>query len=388
MSYFNKTTNILDTLSREKAEAYLIIGNSNDADLYYITEFLASDQFSYIQTNEAKEILLVSNMELGRAKNESRIPNVVTLEGCNFHEKMKETGDSARAYAECVGQILQKEGVRTICVPYDFPYYTAQILKENGFSIVGIKSPFKPIRAVKAKEEVALICGVQRACEKAMENAVETIQKAEVRDGILYSEDKALTSENVRYVIEQSLLEYGCEADSTIVACGMGSANPHWSGEGKLSANEPIVIDIFPRHKIHRYHADMTRTVLKGEASDKLANMYEAVKAAQDAAFAVLKAGVLASEVHSAVCNEFKNQGYDVGAIEGFIHSTGHGVGIEIHELPAVSTLDVVLEAGNVITIEPGLYYPDVGGIRLEDMVVVTEDGYENLTSFPKEFVV
>jgi Xaa-Pro aminopeptidase len=148
------------------------------------------------------------------------------------------------------------------------------------------------------------------------------------------------------------------------------------------------VIDIFPQHKIHRYHADMTRTVLNGEATEKLADMYEAVKAAQEAGFKVLKNGVPASKVHSEVCDAFKKCGYDVGTAEGFIHSTGHGVGIEIHELPAVGGTDVILETGNVITIEPGLYYPGVGGIRLEDMVVVTENGYENLTVFPKEFVV
>lgn len=388
MPHFEKTTNILDTLLREKVDAYLIIGNSNDADLYFTTEFLAADQFSYIQTKQSKEMLIVSGMELGRARNESRITNILTLEDCNFRERMKETGDSSRAYAECLGQILQKEGVRTVCVPYDFPYYTAQVLKENGFSVTTTKSPFKAIRAVKVKEEISLIGGVQRACEKAMENAVEVIRNAEVRDDVLYSDDKALTSETVRYVIEKTLLEYGCEADNTIVACGEGSSNPHWPGEGKLAANVPIVIDIFPRHKIHRYHADMTRTVLKGEASEKLTSMYEAVKAAQEAAFKLLKNGVLASEVHSAVCDEFKSRGYNVGTAEGFMHSTGHGVGIEIHELPAVSTMDVALETGNVITIEPGLYYPGIGGIRLEDMVVITETGYENLTNFPKEFVV
>ncbi|MDK2892480.1 Xaa-Pro peptidase family protein [Methanohalophilus sp.] len=388
MPHIDKTTNILDTLLREKADAYLIIGNSNDADLYFTTEFLAFDQFSYIQTKQTKEILLVSSMELGRARNESRIANILTLEDCNFRERMKETGDSARTYAECLGQVLQKEGVRTVCVPYDFPYYTAQVLKENGFSVTTTKSPFERIRAVKAKEEVSLIRGVQKACEKAMETAIETIRNAEVRDDVLYSGDKILTSETVRYIIEKTLLEHGCEADSTIVACGKGSSNPHWAGEGALLLNEPIVIDIFPRHKIHRYYADMTRTVLKGEASEKLADMYEAVKAAQEAAFKILKDGVLASEVHSAVCDEFKTRGYDVGTTKGFMHSTGHGVGLEIHELPAVSNMDMALETGNVITIEPGLYYPGIGGVRLEDMVVITETGYENLTRFPKQFVV
>lgn len=388
MPYFDKTTNILDTLIKGNADAYLIVGNSGNADLYFTTEFLSSDQFSYIQTKETKEILLVSSMELGRARNESRVSNILTLEDYNYRNRLQETGDSARAYAECLGQILQKEGARKIAVPHDFPYYVAQVLKENGFSVNSLKSPFKLIRIIKAKEEVALIRGSQKACEKAMENAIEIIREAKVRDDVLYTDNKPLTSETVRYTIEKTLLEYGCEADGTIVACGEGSANPHWLGEGRLVANKPIVIDIFPRHKVHRYCADMTRTVVKGEANEKLTNMYEAVKAAQEAAFKILRAGISTKEVHDAVCEEFKNRGYEVGTTQGFIHSTGHGVGLDIHEMPSVGLADYPLEAGTVITIEPGLYYPEIGGVRLEDLILVIENGYENLTDFPKEFVV
>jgi Xaa-Pro aminopeptidase len=135
----------------------------------------------------------------------------------------------------------------------------------------------------------------------------------------------------------------------------------------------------------------MTRTVLKGEAPEKLKEMYEAVHAAQEAAFAVLRPGILYSDVHNAACDEFEKRGY--GTIRsdskvGFIHSTGHGVGLDIHELPSVSLQEVEVEQGHVVTIEPGLYYPELGGIRIEDMVVITADGFENLTKMEKEFVV
>lgn len=364
------------------------MGNSDNADQYFATEFLATDSFSYIQTKDAKEILLVSGMELGRARNESRIPNILTLEDCDFRQKIKESGDSVRAYAECLGHILQEEGIRKVAVPYDFPYYTAQVLKENGFSVTPIKSPFRKIRTIKTKEEVELIRQVQKATEKAMHNAIEAIREAEVRDNVLYSDNRPLTSETVRFIIEKTLLEHGCEARDTIVACGQGSANPHWAGEGQLTAGRSIVIDIFPRHKVHGYYADMTRTVSKGEAGEKLAEMYEAVNAAQEAAFGVLKPGISTKDVHETVCREFENRGYETGPTQGFIHSTGHGVGLDVHELPPVGLTDYPLEAGNIITIEPGLYYPEAGGIRLEDLVLITEEGYENITDFPKQFVV
>jgi Xaa-Pro aminopeptidase len=156
-------------------------------------------------------------------------------------------------------------------------------------------------------------------------------------------------------------------------------------------ADEPIIIDIFPRNKRDRYYADMSRTVIKGEATERLADMYDAVLLAQETAIAMVKPGVRCSDIHSRVCEIFEEKGYATyksGSSVGFIHSTGHGVGLEIHEAPPVGERDVVLEEGNVITIEPGLYYPDVGGIRLEDLILVTADGHENLTEMEKRFLV
>jgi Xaa-Pro aminopeptidase len=138
-----------------------------------------------------------------------------------------------------------------------------------------------------------------------------------------------------------------------------------------------------------RYFADMTRTVIYGEPSKKLKEMYEAVRAAQEKAFEMIKPGISAANVHNEVCKTFEKLGYDTykrGSKVGFIHSTGHGVGLDVHELPGIGETEVLLETGNVITVEPGLYYPEIGGIRLEDLVLVTENGSENLTSIEKKF--
>ncbi|HJH30837.1 MAG TPA: aminopeptidase P family protein, partial [Methanosarcinaceae archaeon] len=291
----------------------------------------------------------------------------------------------------CLAELLQKEGIRKIVVPRNFSLFTAQALKEDGFTVIPIKSPFQDMRVKKDVTEIGHIKSVQDACERAMQSAIDMISNAIVTDGALYHKGYNLTSEQVRAGIEHTLLDIGCEADSTIVACGKKSANPHWEGEGVLTINEPIVIDIFPRNKKSRYYADMSRTVLRGKPSKKLEDMYNAVIAAQDAAFSKVRIGARCSDIHNAVCDVFEKMGYETirnGSKAGFIHSTGHGVGLDIHELPNVGDNDFVLEEGNVITIEPGLYYPDVGGIRIEDLVLVTKDGYKNLTLFENKFVI
>ncbi|MBN2488469.1 MAG: aminopeptidase P family protein [Methanosarcinaceae archaeon] len=391
MKQTNTSLDITEILLKNKTDAFLMAGDSHDSDMYYSTHFFASDSFSYLQTKNKKEILLVTEMERGRAEIESRISDIRTMQDYDYRSKIKARGDHALAYSDCLAELLQKEGVRKISVPRSFPLFTAQSLKEEGFSVMPIKSPFKEMRTRKDETEIEKIEHVQEACEHAMGSAVEMISNAIVQDGALYHRGYELTSEIVREAIDHKLLDFGCDAEDTIVACGKGSSNPHWAGEGVLSAREPIVIDIFPRSKKNRYFADMSRTVLKGEPSEELANMYDAVLAAQNAAFEHIKPGISCSEVHNAVCDVFEGKGYKTirdDAKVGFIHTTGHGVGLDIHELPGVGDNDTVLEKGNVITVEPGLYYPELGGIRIEDMVVVTDNGYENLTKFEKNFVV
>ncbi|MDY0385845.1 MAG: Xaa-Pro peptidase family protein [Methanolobus sp.] len=381
---------ISTSLENHKSDVYLIVGNSNNADIYYATRFFASDEFAYFHTKEGAETILVSDMEKGRAEIESRVSDIRTLQGCDYRSKVKERKDPSLAYCDCLADILQKEGARRVAVPRDFPYHIAQTLKEEGFSIKAIKSPFAELRSRKDPSEVDIVKKVQDACNKAMKAAVEMVKKSEDVEGILNYRGFALTSEILRKEIDMTLLEHGCEAEGTIVAGGTDSANPHWEGAGPLKANEPIVIDIFPHSKKDRYYADMTRTVLKGEPSEKLADMYEAVLEAQNAGIEMVKPGVKCSDVHNKICDVFNERGYDTireGSNVGFIHSTGHGVGLEIHELPSIGNSDVELEEGNIITIEPGLYYPDVGGIRLEDLILVSADGFENLTEMEKKFV-
>lgn len=334
--------------------------------------------------------LLVPDMERSRAEMESRVSDIRSLNEFEYRSKVKDRKDAALAYSDCLSMILQKEGSRRVAVPRDFPYHIAQLLKEEGFSIEVVKSPFAGMRSKKGPSEVQVIKKVQDACNTAMETAVEMIKKSEDVDGTLNYHGFALTSDIIRKEIDIKLLEHGCESAGTIVACGKASSNPHWEGTGPLRSNEMVVIDIFPRSKKEKYYADMTRTVLKGTPSEKMEGMYEAVLAAQNIAIEMVRPGVKCSDIHNKVCDVFKEKGYDTpsdNSSVGFIHSTGHGVGLEIHEFPFIGNNEELLEEGNVITIEPGLYYPDIGGIRLEDLILVTPDGYENLTEMEKRFV-
>ncbi len=382
---------IKQAIEEARTDAYFITGDIHNSDIYYATHFLASDEFGYLQTATGEEVLFISEMERGRAELESRVSIIKTTQDLRYREKLKEKKDASAAYAACISELLTLKGTKKISVPYDFPVYYSEYLKNSGFSVTPVKSPFKKMRSLKRQEEIEAIKYAQMAGEKAMEAAIKTIAAAENREGVLYSEGQVLTGTKITSIIDHTLLDYGCETEELIVSCGKDTANPHGTTRGSLMANSPIIIDIFPRSKKKRYFADMTRTVLYGKAPPELKKLYEAVLTAQEKAFELLKPGISAAKVHNAVCSAFEDLGYHTyksGSKVGFIHSTGHGVGLDVHELPGVGESEVFLEAGNVITIEPGLYYPEIGGIRLEDIVLITEDGFENLTKLEKKFVL
>ncbi|MBI2120109.1 MAG: aminopeptidase P family protein, partial [Parcubacteria group bacterium] len=199
---------------------------------------------------------------------------------------------------------------------------------------------------------------------------------------------KRLTSEMVKEVINVKLMEAGSIAAHTIVSCGTQCVDPHHQGSGPLLACESIIMDVFPRSSRSRYFADMSRTAVRGKASEKLKRMYRAVKEGQDIAFRQIRDGADGMKIHEAIVKYFETCGFRTGEIggrmQGFFHGTGQGVGLDIHEPPRISRGRDILRAGQVVTVEPGLYYLDAGGVRIEDMVLVTKTGYKNLTRFPK----
>lgn len=370
-------------------DAYLMVGESyNTADMFYATRFLAHDPFTYLCDGE--EILVVSDMELGRARLESRVEEVRSTTSYGFAEKLRRTGNAETAYCDLLADLLAERNIEGLSVPNSFPSYYSDCLRARGYHVAPVKSPLKEFRGVKNQDEIGAIEKTQRAAEDAMGLAINLIKKASIKDGLLFKGEEPLTSEKIKAEVAHRLLDLGCEIDGMIVACGPGSSNPHWEGEGPLKENEPIIIDLVPRLKRERYYTDVTRTIVRREPPRELEEMYRAVLSAQEAAFRTIKAGVTGKDVHDKVIEVLEELGYAAKRkegkelTEGFIHSTGHGVGLDIHEEPSLSETGRELKPGNLVTVEPGLYYRKIGGIRIEDLVLVTREGCKNLTRFEK----
>jgi Xaa-Pro aminopeptidase len=238
----------------------------------------------------------------------------------------------------------------------------------------------------KTQKQVAFIQETQRTTEVAMQAVIDYLQLTATP-----------TSEEAHAIIDRVLTEHGCDSpERYVVAGGKQSSEPHEIGSGVLKDHEPIVIDIFPRSKFTGYFADMSRTVCIGAPPARLKKMYNTVLDAQELAIAMVAPGVVCSDIQNAVEKLFIKRGFETSGkgkefayAEGFVHGIGHGVGTTIHEEPRIGTDTMgILEEGDVITIEPGLYYKDIGGVRLEDMLLVTSNGYKNLTNFPKKLQV
>ncbi|WP_148413473.1 Xaa-Pro peptidase family protein [Haloferax sp. KTX1] len=377
----------------DEFDGYLISADGRDSNQLYLSGFDAPDPYVTLYT-PAGIHLLVSTLEFGRAKKESRADTVSRLSNYDYRDKHAEHG-AVVGKAKTVAAFLADHDVDSLAVPADFPLGTADGLRDEGVAVEAeTDDVLTNIRAVKTDEEVEHVHAAQDANEAAMRAAEGLIRDADVADdGTLTREGDPLTSERVREEIEVTLLRHGCALDETIVACGADAADPHDRGSGPLRADEPVIIDIFPRDKETKYNGDMTRTFVKGEPSPEIREWFDLTEEAFEAALDAVEPGATGADVHDAVCDVYEAAGEntlraDPAAETGFIHSTGHGVGLDVHELPSLSPSGEELRPGHVITIEPGLYDPAIGGVRIEDLVVVTEDGYENLTEYPVELVV
>ena len=380
-------------LQERDYDGYLIDASSENANQKYISGFDAPDPFITLYTVDGVK-MLVSGLEYGRACKQSRSDVIKRLSEYKFEELLVEKGfNDARIHAIAEFILEVGEGSKLV-VPGDFPIETADGLRLKGIGIeIDSERELSKVRSCKSEEEIEQIMQVQRATEEAMSIAEKMISMAHVKDGILYKNKEVLTSEMVKREIEFALAKQGCNAKGTIVASGEQGADPHHSGSGPLIADVPIIIDIFPQNRANGYHADMTRTVVKGTPSSEVLRRYAATVEAMETAMSMIRPGIAGDEIHNVVCDIYEKEGYatlrsDSSTSVGFIHSTGHGVGLDIHEFPRINSEKVILEVGNVITVEPGLYDPVIGGIRVEDLVLVTESGYENLTRYPKKILV
>ena len=354
----------------------------NIPDLLYVTRFMSPDPVAYLQRGREK-FLIVPGLEYDRAARVTKGIEVYSLEEFIIPATRKTT------WLAGLKGLMRKKGITAVTVAREFPVGLARDLERSGFRLRVARRELFPERETKRDDEVEKIAASQSAAISAMGAAIRMIRGASAdRSGNLVRGSRVLTSEMVRRAIDTELLKNNCASDGTIVACGPQSVEPHERGRGPLRAGEGIVIDIFPRSLAHGYWGDLTRTVVKGRASPALRKMHAAVKAAQAAALSMIKPGTSCAAVHNAVCASLAGRGFRtemrVGRRLGFFHSTGHGVGVAIHEQPSLSAGPGRLKEGHVVTVEPGLYYHEIGGVRIEDLVLVTKTGWRYLGTCQK----
>ncbi|MGQ0793259.1 MAG: M24 family metallopeptidase [Deltaproteobacteria bacterium] len=370
------------------AATLIIDSTENSADLLYRCQFHAPDPVIFIEY-AGKRIIVLSDLEIDRGRAEADVDVVLSLS----EYRKKSAGGAPASYSGVVDAVFAEFQIKEALVPGGFPIKYADELRAMGYKIsYKPTEPYFEGRLRKTPEQVNHIRRALRKTAEAMNLATGMVAASEIRGKKLYLEGAILTSERVKGEINAYLSKQGYTASHTIVACGAHSAMPHHRGEGAIFAGKSVVIDIFPRSQESGYFGDMTRTVVKGEPPARLEAMYEAALEGQKLGISLIRHGARAREVHEAIVESFSRAGFKTGLqsgrMQGFIHSTGHGLGLEIHEPPRIGMGDETLEEGNVVTVEPGLYYAKLGGIRIEDVVLVTRDGCVNLTKCPKRFRV
>jgi Xaa-Pro aminopeptidase len=283
-------------------------------------------------------------------------------------------------------------GVIEATVPDTFPLGLADRLRAAGVALTPDRNLFVERRRQKTPAELAGIRRAQKAAEAGMAAAADLIRRGSASNGVAVVDGEALTSERIKQAIAQAFLEHGATADEYIVSHGPQSAIGHDMGSGQIEPGEPIVIDLWPRDNDSACYADMTRTFVVGEATPELEEWHRLTKEALDRAVAAIRPGARGRAVFDVSCEVYEQAGYPTQRTktpgqpldEGFYHGLGHGVGLEVHEPPGMGLIDrYELAVGDVVTVEPGLYRQGVGGCRLEDLVLVTEEGAESLTRFP-----
>src|SRR5213593_1978990 len=377
-------------MSKEKNNtARLIVAASEtDPDMLYATKFWAPDPFIFLQRH-GKRTLVLSDLEIVRGRKQADADEFVMFS--EVETEVQGKSKKAPAYEKVLARFLKKRGVRSATVPANFPLRYAEELAANKIRVRATNGFFWPEREAKSKKEIKMMGHALRITEKGLKRAIEVLKQSKPGSGKrLHWRGKTLTSEILRAEIDSAILRAGGVPTNTIVAGGDQACDPHERGFGPLQANSLIILDIFPRDAKTGYWGDMTRTVVRGRANDAQRKLWETVKEGQELALREIRAGIDGMKMHKAIQALFRKRGYPTevrkGKNVGFFHGTGHGLGLEIHEYPRLQK--VTLKDRQVLTVEPGLYYPGLGGVRHEDVVVVTTTGCKILSRFPKHLEI
>jgi Xaa-Pro aminopeptidase len=369
----------------------LIYGDSiRSPELRHEVPVPIPDPFLYAET-DGRRVVILHSLEIPRVREDAPQLEIVPLEQLGLDELVARGTPAWQNELDLAVRACRELGLDRPVVPPAFPLALADYLRENGVDVVVERDLFDNRRRSKNATEIAGIRRAQRACEAALDAARELLRNAKANGGGLEVDAEPLTSERLKRVIEDVFADHDVEGSDMIAAHGPQTAVGHNSGSGQIAPGEPIVFDLFPRDKATGCYSDMTRTYVVGEPPEEIKEWHALVKRALETSTAEVKPGVNGSALFKQVCEQFQQAGYktqlnkEPGEVleDGFFHSLGHGVGLEVHELPYMGRNGHDLVPGDVITIEPGLYRSGFGGVRLEDIVLVTDDGHEVLTNYP-----
>ena len=362
--------------------ARLLFGNTDRVpDLTYATGLFVPDDFAWFRSPRGKTFVLLGPLEIDRARRTAAVDTCLDLE-----EEKKRLGLTKVPYPHILAAVLRHHGIRSAEVPASFPVSLFRDLQRAGLRLQPVPDPFFPERLKKSYLEIRHLAQALRAAEAGLQRGVEVLRAAKIGPRqILRWGSSVLTSEKLRIEMEAACLRAGALAKDTIVAGGIQACDPHERGSGPLHAHQAIILDIFPRDPRTGYFGDITRTVVKGQPSEALHRLRATVARGQKRVLRQIRPGLNGQKAQDDLREWFRQQGYPTeirrGRWSGFFHGVGHGLGLEIHEAPRFAVSKI--PPGTVLTVEPGLYVPGIGGVRIEDVIHVTGRGHRRLTRFP-----
>ncbi|MEM6259555.1 MAG: Xaa-Pro peptidase family protein [Planctomycetota bacterium] len=359
---------------------------ATNRSLYHAIRFNVADPAALIVTQQGdagQRLLILRDIEMDRARQHAAADQVACP--ADFATDSGLSGDRETATAQAVAQAVVRAGCNRVIADRTLPLsFADELLRQN---IIIEYDPDLGVtnRRAKTEEEIAHLRQAQHATERAMEMACTMVGKATAdAKGQLQLQGDVLTAESIRLAIDVFLLTHGYTNPRSIVAPGSQGSDCHALGEGPIKTGHPVIIDIFPQNRQTKYNGDCTRTVVHGDIPDEIANMHKAVLDAKADAQAVTKPGATGEDVHLATTAAIQQHGYAMGFPTDdhpttMPHGTGHGIGLDVHEPPLLDLKGPELIIGDALTIEPGLYNRHLGGVRVEDLVIVTQTGCENL---------
>jgi len=370
----------------------LIYGDTiRSPELRHEVPLAIPDPFLYLE-RDGRRVVAIHQLEIPRLREHAHLEILPTVK-LGEDELLAAGRPEHEITVELALRACRQLGIERAAVPPTFPVEHADHLRANGIALDVDSELFDNRRRAKNETELSGIRNAQRACEAALDAARELLRSAETNGDGLEVDGEPLTCERVKHVIGGVFTRFEVEGGDMIVAHGAQTAVGHDMGSGQIGADEPIVFDLYPRDTRTGCYADMTRTYVVGEPSDEVKEWHRLVKEALDRSTAAVRPGASGRALFELVCRLFHEAGYktnlnkEPGEVleDGFFHGLGHGVGLEVHESPSMSRAGDDLVPGDVITIEPGLYRSGFGGLRLEDLVLVTEGGHEVITDYPYE---